>query len=213
MNDWMPIARGEIGVEEIHGPEHNPRILQYHRETGIGRMDDEEAWCSVFPNWVFLQIGVAGTGSPAARSWLRWGRAISEPVYGCIVILRRAGGEPWQGHVTFYIGPGSKPGTFEGLGGNQRDAVRISTYRDSDVLGYRMPKRPIDSKTIVTATVTGAGVVAETARQVAANVETVSAATGGALDRWTPIIVGVVVAGVLVFVVRERLKKIRERQV
>ena len=77
--DWMQYAEGEIGVTETPGASHTQRILEYHKETSLGASDDETPWCASFANWVLKQAGIAGTNSAAARSFMQWGKAISEP--------------------------------------------------------------------------------------------------------------------------------------
>jgi len=149
---WLEVARGELGVKEVKGSEHNPRILEYLASTTIGKWGasrDETAWCSAFVNWcmgggatprqLMPQQGEPGfhegTGSAMARSWLGWGVGLDEPREGCVAVLRR-GPQP-QGHVGFYLG---RSGTYVlVLGGNQGDAVCEKKYRESDVLSYRWP--------------------------------------------------------------------------
>ena len=81
------------------------------------------------------QAGIEGTNSAMARSWLKWGREIDEPVKGCIVILKRGTG--MSGHVGFYDDRDELFLTL--LGGNQSDQVCLKDYKMRDVLGYRLP--------------------------------------------------------------------------
>lgn len=132
---WLPIARGEVGVQELPGPEHNPRILAYHATTTLRATTDETAWCSAFVNWCMTQAGGRGTNSAAARSWLTWGRSLTEPLVGSIAVFRR-GGSPTSGHVAFFL---ERRGSgIMVLGGNQSNSVRVSSYPAQDLLGYRM---------------------------------------------------------------------------
>jgi uncharacterized protein (TIGR02594 family) len=128
------IAQGEIGVRSIPGPQHHPRILEYHSTTG-NFSDDETAWCSSFVNWVLKQSGIQGTGSAAARSWMQWSIPTNSPKRGDIVVLWRNDPSSWQGHVGFYV---SETATHINiLGGNQSNAVNIQAYPKSRLLGYR----------------------------------------------------------------------------
>lgn len=127
------IARAEIGVMEVSGSEANPTIVKYHRSTPLASSSDEVSWCSAFVNWCMSMAFIAGTASPAARSWLKWGMETIEPVEGDIVVLKR--GEGWQGHVGFFVKRDAKYVTV--LGGNQKDSVCESVYLRSRVLGYR----------------------------------------------------------------------------
>lgn len=131
---WMAVAKAEIGVKEVAGSGNNPRILEYHSATTLNAKMDEVAWCAAFVNWVLKQVGIQGTDVAAARAFLSWGEEISEPEYGCIVVLKR-GKQAWQGHVGFVVG--EKAHTIMVLGGNQADSVCIREYPKSDVLGYR----------------------------------------------------------------------------
>ena len=130
----LEIATAEIGVKEICGDRDNPRIVEYHQCTALKATDDETPWCSSFCNWVLKRLGIEGTGSAAARSWLRWGAALDEPLPGCIAVLRR--GKPPSGHVGFFVRK-AQGGLIKVLGGNQGDCVKVSPYKEADVLGYR----------------------------------------------------------------------------
>lgn len=130
----LEIAKAEIGTKEKPGKEDNPRILEYHQTTRLKAVKDEVPWCSAFVNWALKQAGIEGTGNPMARSFLKWGSPLKSPVPGCVVVLKR-GPAPF-GHVAFFIRR-SRVGFVDVLGGNQSDQVKISTYRETDVLGYR----------------------------------------------------------------------------
>ena len=133
---WMPIALGELGTREIHGKDHEARVLEYHATTTLRATTDEVPWCSSFVNWVMESSGIPGTRSAAARSWLDWGVKLDSPMLGCVVVLKR-GKNPRSGHVTLYMGGDGD--RLEGLGGNQSNQVQISRYKVANVLGYRWP--------------------------------------------------------------------------
>lgn len=132
---WLRLARRELGISEIAGPEHNPRILEYHDHTSLDAERDEVHWCSSFVNFCIQQAGLTGTRSAMARSWLKWGRPIDEPRPGCVVVLRR--GKPPSGHVGFFIK--EENNRLFLLGGNQGDRVCIVSFPRWDVIGYRWP--------------------------------------------------------------------------
>jgi hypothetical protein len=71
---WMAVAMREIGQKEIRGPEHNPRIIEYHAATTLKASTDETPWCSSFVNWCLRQVSIAGTNSAAAVSWIQSNR-------------------------------------------------------------------------------------------------------------------------------------------
>ena len=135
--EWYIIAKKELFTKEIKGTEHNPRIIEYHQSTNLKATSDEVAWCSSFANWCVQTSGSVGTQSAAARSWLKWGKVLKEPVIGCIVVLKR-GNSTWQGHVGFYAGKEPNTPYIKLLGGNQGNSVSIANYHENRVLGYRI---------------------------------------------------------------------------
>jgi uncharacterized protein (TIGR02594 family) len=130
----LKIATAEIGTKEVSGNKSNPRIVEYHKATSLKAGSDEVPWCSAFVNWCLSQAGIEGTHNAMARSFLRWGAPLDEPVPGCVIIMRR--GNPPFGHVGFYVRK-MAGGFVKVLGGNQSDQVRVSTYKEADVIGYR----------------------------------------------------------------------------
>ena len=134
---WLEVARKEIGVCEVPGSKSNPRILEYDQATILKATNDETAWCSAFVNWCFGQVGIEGTRSAVARSWIQWGHEIKEPALGCVCVLKR-GLSLWQGHVGFFVGEGPA-GHIQILGGNQGNAVKIEAFPVSKIISYRMP--------------------------------------------------------------------------
>lgn len=135
---WLTVAEGEIGTHEIAGPVDEKRILEYAACTTLHAEDDETAWCSSFVNWCMEMVDITGTKSAAARSWLKWGEPLEQPVEGCVVILKR--GAPPSGHVCLYVRDYDAD-HITCLGGNQGDQVKYSHYPKSDVLGYRWPSQ------------------------------------------------------------------------
>lgn len=136
---WMEVALGEIGVRELRGNRHNPRILEYFTAVRGDTHDDETAWCSAFVNWVMREIGITGTQRANARSWITWGNSIPTDTlhYGAITVLWRVSPSSWEGHVGFYVG--SEGGEIVLLGGNQGNAVSLKNYPRSRLLGLIWP--------------------------------------------------------------------------
>lgn len=134
---WLPLAAAELGVKEIMGIKHNPRILKYHEHTTMKATEDEVAWCSAFACYVIESHGMKSTRSAAARSWLNWGEKLDKPYKGCIVVFKR-GRKKWQGHVGFYISENET--TIKVLGGNQGNAVSVKSYPKDALLGFRGPR-------------------------------------------------------------------------
>ncbi|MBC9208268.1 TIGR02594 family protein [Roseomonas aerophila] len=143
---WMAIAENELGVAEIPGRQHNPRIVEYHMTTSLQAGDDETPWCASFVNWVMRQAGYSGTNSAAAKSWKGWGSA-SGGRYGAITVLRRqrSGHDASTGSSSgFHVGFMTKQtaGHIQLLGGNQGNMVKLSNFNLSsyNIEAQRWPR-------------------------------------------------------------------------
>lgn len=148
MNRWMPIAFKYTGVKEIKGPHHAPAITRWLAQLKAWWRDDETPWCGVYVAAVMQEAGyVVPHYYMRAKAWLDWGKQISRPVYGCIVVFNRSGG----GHVGFVVGYDSD-GNLMVQGGNQGNAVNIRSFPIDRVLGYRVPHSftPSSSDTLLT---------------------------------------------------------------
>lgn len=138
---WYELATGELGTQEVVGKGNNPRILDYHKATGLAASEDEISWCGSFVAWCMSGAGVPYNkgDAAAARSWLKWGRELKEPTLGCVVIFWRQSPTSWQGHVGFYAGKTPDGKKILVLGGNQSNRVSIAPYDADRVLGFRWP--------------------------------------------------------------------------
>lgn len=132
---WYQIAQKEIGVAEIAGDKHNPRILQYHQATHLKATADEISWCAAFVNWCLKESGNLGTMRADARSFLEWGAPTNNPQIGDIVVFWRVKKSGWQGHVAFYVEENAD--AIKVLGGNQGDKVCYKWMSKSQLLGFR----------------------------------------------------------------------------
>lgn len=160
---WMAEAKKFIGLREIVGTKHEKKILKFFEDSDHPQIkDDETAWCMAFVNAMLKRSGYKGTGALNARSALKLGKSLSEPVYGCIVVFRR-GNSSWQGHVAFFVE--KKGNRIKVLGGNQSNMVNESWYSENDLLGYRWPTekaKPIYKDKVVQAgAVTNAATLAD----------------------------------------------------
>jgi len=95
-------------------------------------------WCAAWANTVLADIGITGTNSLTARSFLAWGEPVKNPSEGDVVVMRR-GQNQWAGHVGFYIDTVEYDGRkyIAVLGGNQAHGVSIAYYDAKRVIGYR----------------------------------------------------------------------------
>lgn len=146
---WFKLAVAEIGTVEGVGDLDNPKVLAYYRDAGHPEIDhDAVAWCAAFACAILERAGFRSPRSLAARSFLQWGKELSEPYVGCIAVLSR-GKSSWEGHVGFVAQWDEKNVWL--VGGNQGDAVKVQAFPRSRVLGFREPITPENSRTIAAA--------------------------------------------------------------
>jgi uncharacterized protein (TIGR02594 family) len=144
---WMAVAAGEIGEAERRGRRHhNDRIVEYHGATTLRALDDETPWCSSFINWCLQQVGLAGTQSALAASWLTWDEGVPCDARAgavCVIYNERAvntGLSRTGNHVGFLVAATAH--RYLLLGGNQSDEVRVSSFPTLSwrLRGYRWPR-------------------------------------------------------------------------
>ena len=133
-------ARGELGNKEIPGAKDNPRIRWYHTHcANIGSKEhaDEVAWCSSFLNAGADECGMKKTDNALASSWKTYGEDTGDQVEaGDIIVLKSSVG---SGHVTLANKPFNRKTdkTFEAIGGNQSNAVTVTTYDVKKIVAAR----------------------------------------------------------------------------
>jgi len=114
--DLAALARSQLGNGAIYGR--------------------HKLWCARFVNWLLEHAGYHGTGSDAARSFLRFPR--TSPQVGAIAVLYRKGG----GHVGVVTGFDHTGNPVLISGNHGRWGVREATYPRSRVLAYVAPAKP-----------------------------------------------------------------------
>ena len=126
-------------VSEIPGDEDNPIITKYIQDCGLLQcpIHEEIPWCSAFVAHCLRKSKTRFLNTLRARDWLKYGTSLEHPVYGCIIILWRNSIDSTTGHVGFFMGFSSDNKHVYILGGNQKNAVNISHYNISRILGYR----------------------------------------------------------------------------
>jgi len=140
MTRWVDVAKQYIGLSEIKGSKHNPRILKWWASIRAAFTDDETPWCAAFVGGVLEECGIKSSRSASARSYRDWGRTLVSPAYGCVVVFWRGSPSGWSGHVGFVVGKDSV-GNLMVLGGNQGDKVSIAAFPMERVLAYRWPDK------------------------------------------------------------------------
>lgn len=129
---WIVFAFGELGVKEIVGVKHNPRVVWYHSHSRLHAKDDETAWCSSFQNTCLDETGYESTHSAAAASYLTYGEPC-ELRDGCIGVFSKADPDAkGTGHVAMY---------WKGkwIGGNQNQRVSWVKRDLSRLVATRWP--------------------------------------------------------------------------
>ncbi len=155
--DWM---RGELGVREIPGPRDNPRIRKYYTHcANIGSKEypDEVAWCSAILNAAADECGMFKTDNALASSWDEYGEDLGAYVpEGAIITIRHPSGGR---HVCLANRKFNRynDATFEGLGGNQGNMVKVSEFPCAHIRSVR--KWSAKSGTITAPIGTSAGAV------------------------------------------------------
>lgn len=118
----------------------HPALAVASRYIGTNPTKRRTLWCAEFMNFVERKLGRRGTGSALARSFAKYGRAVSrsEARPGDIVVLSRRGG----GHVGYLAEPirGGKVVLISGNSGGGRSGRRVvskSAYPLGRVIAIR----------------------------------------------------------------------------
>ncbi|MBK8583273.1 MAG: TIGR02594 family protein [Flavobacteriales bacterium] len=138
---WQAKARAEIGVKEIPGAEHNQAVIDYWKRglVALEVNDDETPWCAAFVNAMLREVGIMGTRSGRARSFVPGPDFIAcDDRAGAIVVLSSDRGAA-SGHVGFLEAVG--PGVVHLLGGNQGNRVCIAPFKATRVVARLWPKQ------------------------------------------------------------------------
>jgi uncharacterized protein (TIGR02594 family) len=130
---WVTVAKGYLGVREIAGGKHNPKILGWLKKLKAWWAEDETPWCGTFVAECLTETGIV----PAknwfrAMAWKDWGREVS-PQLGSVLVFAREGG----GHVGFYAGETEL--NYRVLGGNQGNAVSYTWIAKGRLVACRWP--------------------------------------------------------------------------
>lgn len=155
---WIVRAFNDLGLKEVPGRRHNPRVLAMFRVAGHPEVnDDETAWCSAAVNTWMIEAGYRGTMSLLARSWTTWGKPIDKrkPIPRGAVLIFPRGRSSWSGHVCLCLG--DSDGILTVIGGNQRNSVSITRYGKGALLAARWPETVGNSRTVRAGLTSGFG--------------------------------------------------------
>lgn len=139
------LAQRFVGAREVAGSSSNPQILAMLRLDQEWPEGDDVPWCSAFMNYIAWLLRLPRSKSLRARSWLMVGRPLSleeaELGFDVVILKRGKGAQPGPdvieapGHVGLFAGRDGNRVLL--LGGNQSDAVNMTRFPDSRILGIR----------------------------------------------------------------------------
>ena len=151
--DWLIEMRAINGLSEIKGSGDSEKILAMADYIGkkfpdmaaysAGYKHDAIPWCGLAEAYCMARAGIRPPFGKTDTDRFLWARAwasddnyikLTKPKLGAIVVLTRSGG----GHVTTYESDAGS--SIRCRGGNQSDAVNVSSYPKSNVLAYVWPK-------------------------------------------------------------------------
>jgi uncharacterized protein (TIGR02594 family) len=173
MTPWLDVAKASLGVTEIRGAKHNPRIQAMFAAVGHDEDEpDETAWCAAFAGWCLAEVGMAIPPKETnlmARSYLRYGQKLEAAKPGAIVVKAR--GKPPFGHVGI-VEEVNEDGSFTVIAGNSSNKVKREKWVPSDPLpgGIRWPvkagAKPVPTKPVIPTAVKSKSVWAQLSAMV-----------------------------------------------
>lgn len=134
-----------VGLNES---KHRAILADYMKTGGRSLSGEQNAWCAAFVNGVVQQAGMEGTGSWAAKSFLKWGKSVGasdEILKGDVFVFDR-GRDPSKGHVGISTGRTGKNAkgetTYEMLQGNHGDSVGTTWHTRGGIKAIRRGQQP-----------------------------------------------------------------------
>lgn len=121
-----PVAAFPFGRRDL--------VAEARRWIGTNPTGRRSLWCARFMNFVLARAGLPGTGSDAAKSFLRYGARVAGPEVGAIAVLARRGG----GHVGVVSGVDAAGNPIL-VSGNYRRQVAEAAHDRRRVLAYVKP--------------------------------------------------------------------------
>lgn len=125
------------GVTEVPGPNDNPIIMEWARETGLQDVyqHDAVAWCGLTMAVIAKRANKELPHDPLwALNWSLFGRKVDDgAMFGDVLVFKRAGG----GHVGLYLGEDHE--CYHVGGGNQSDTTNIVRKPKRRIYAIRRP--------------------------------------------------------------------------
>ncbi len=131
----------DLAMKQFGAREGDKTLTDYLQKANPGLDPRATPWCAGFVGSVLNASGIKGTGSLAAKSYLKYGQAVDQPSQGDIAVFNDMSGlnRPDHGHVGFVKSIDREKGTVTVLGGNQGNSVSVKTYPMSKIAGFRHP--------------------------------------------------------------------------
>lgn len=128
-----------VGLAEIVGKKHHPKILLWLKTLKAWWAEDETPWCGTFVAHCLRTAGFeVPKGWYRAKDYALYGEGChtSSIPFGAICVKSRQGG----GHVFFAVAQSRDGQTIYGLGGNQGNKVSIVPFKLKEISHARWPK-------------------------------------------------------------------------
>lgn len=139
------LAERFVGIKEVPSSKDSHQVMAFLTLDDSWPDHDEVSWCSAFVNYICWLLRLPRSKSLMARSWLSVGKSIKieELEVGFDVVILKRGGENEPGpevlnapgHVGFFAGMEGEEILL--LAGNQSNAVNVSRFPMSQMLGVR----------------------------------------------------------------------------
>lgn len=111
----------------LHERRNHAELYAWLKSAGSAVDPARTAWCGDAVETAILRAlpDEPMPGNPMASiNWLKFGRGLSVPAMGAVLVFWRGTKSGWQGHVGFYVGEDATH--FHVLGGNQSDSISIT---------------------------------------------------------------------------------------
>jgi hypothetical protein len=140
---WLPIAYNEIWNQsdlEHSFYQNAEKYLSSTNPREVVSQDIVNFGSSAFVNWCLEEAGYEGTDSAKSESWIHWGRTITVPCTGCIVLTKGFDFNRKQfncNQVGFYLS--GIEDFIEMITFNPKGKAAVMSYPTIDLIGYRLP--------------------------------------------------------------------------
>ena len=155
------IRIGKLNTNEIPGPKSNPEILKMAEIAGVRSIykNDDVAWCAVAMCAIAIlankDVPFTGYDRLRAASFLKFGIAVTQPMFGDVLVFTRTGG----GHVGLYIGEDNE--CYHVAGGNQSNQFNVIRIAKNRLSGARRPKYNVMPKSVQKRFLSASGIISK----------------------------------------------------